>query len=91
MTDTIEHPMRNAPIHVFQRVDNDGTGATFIARLHPYDTYPVFWHGKTAEAAKQSCADFVAEAVAKHEAAYVTRQENAQKARAAAKAKKETA
>lgn len=83
------HPMRRAVIHTFRRCDMSDGGAKYIARLHPYDTYPVFWHGDTAEAAHTAAADFVADAIEKNEAAVLARQEAAAKAREAAARKKE--
>jgi enoyl-CoA hydratase/carnithine racemase len=78
-----EHPIRKAKIHVFQRIKGEGGDAPFIARLHPYNNWPIIFRGKTAEAAEAKVIHFMAEVIEKHEAEAVTKQ----KARDAAKLK----
>lgn len=81
------HPIRNAPVHVFERRDVQEGGYRWIAMLYPYRSYPMHFHGPTQEAVLQSVADFKADAIEKHEAKIIARQNALEKARAA-KAKK---
>lgn len=76
------HPFRDAALHVFERVDSERYGCSFIARFWPYETYPVFFPGATEADARGSAEAFRAEAIAKHEAAFIAKQEAAAKARA---------
>ena len=87
MTDLKGHPIRRAPLHIFQRTHKDALGAAFIARFHPYDTWPVFFHGQSAEEAERKAEAFRSECIKKHEAAVLRRQEQA----AARKKKKDAA
>ena len=82
------HPIRNAALHVFARLDATEGGTQFIARFHPYDTYPVFFNGSTADEAIARAEEMRAEAIERHEAAVINRQEAAARARVAAAAKK---
>lgn len=79
------HPMRKARLCVYQQVSGDGPA--FVAHFEPMKTYPMQFRGDTQEHVKQRAEDFRADAIAKHEAAYVTRQEALAKAREARKAK----
>lgn len=84
-----QHPIRDADLHVFA-----GIGAAegrYIARFHPYDTYPIFFSGRSAEGAEGCAEAFRAETIAKHEGAFVSRQVARAKARAAREAKKSSA
>lgn len=83
------HPMRDAPVHVFQRTNPDGHGSAFIARFWPYSTYPVFATGQTEDEARTALETLRTEAIEKHEAAYIARREAAaaRKAKAEAKAR----
>ena len=84
------HPMRKAAIHTFQRNDTHLNGAKWIARFHPYDTYPVFFHGATEQAAIDAAEAIRTEAIEKYEAGIITRQ-NAKIKAAANKANKSEA
>lgn len=90
MTDTLGHPIRLAEIHTFKRVDSNGNGSEFIARFYPYKTYPVTFSGPTAESVTDLAEDMRAEAIEKHEASVIARQERQAKAKAAKKAKEAT-
>jgi len=59
-----------------------------MARLHPYRVYPVFFYGDTPDEAVAALEAVRADAIEKHEASVIKRQEAAEKARAA-KSKKE--
>ena len=88
------HPIRNATIHVFKRIDAHDGGHKYVAMFAPYKTYPVFFHGSTEDAAVDAAEAMRTDAIYKHEAACIARQENAVRAKAAAaakRAKKETA
>jgi|VirMetMinimDraft_7_1064189.scaffolds.fasta_scaffold209435_2 hypothetical protein len=88
------HPIRNATIHVFKRIDAHDGGSRFVAMFAPYKTYPVFFYGSTENAAVDAAEAMRTDAIYKHEAACIARQENAVRAKAAAaakRAKKETA
>ena len=76
---TTHHPMRDAEVHVFKRIDAD----VFISRLHPYDAYPIFWTAETEAEARVMAETFRDDAVAKHEAGFITRSEALAKAREA--------
>lgn len=84
-----QHPFRAAELHTFKRRDHKTGGVQWIARFHPYDTYPMFWHGETEEAAVGAAEAFRAEAIAKNEANYIAKQKALEKARAAKAAKAE--
>ena len=84
----IHHPMRGAPVHVFKRVDCHGAGVQFVARLHPYDAYPVFFNGETEDEAVGAAMAFCADAVEKYERAYISRKKAAIKSKATRKANK---
>lgn len=83
---TFRHPMRDIGICVFQRIEGD-RGPAFIAKFEPFNLHPIFFHGATADEARNAAADFAAEAVAKNEAAYIARAEAIAKARASREAK----
>tara|TARA_R110000868_G_scaffold42850_4_gene144540 strand:- start:479 stop:748 length:270 start_codon:yes stop_codon:yes gene_type:complete len=85
------HPFRDAALHMFERQDSLDGGAAWIARFHPYDTYPVFFSGSTESAARAQAEAFRADAVAKHEASFINRQAAIEKARQTRQAKKEAA
>lgn len=77
------HPIAKAPLHVFLRVDSDGTGTRTMARFYPYDAYPIFFHGQTMDEVRQKAESFRNDAVEKHGAQYAARQESLRKAREA--------
>ena len=85
----IEHPWRNAPLHTFKRTNPDGKGFQWFALFYPYRNYTVFHHGKTEQEAIESAERMRDEAVAKHEAAYISRVEATKKAAETRKRKKE--
>lgn len=75
------HPMRDAPLHTFVRNGfDDGTGAEWIAMFHPYRTYPVHFTGTTRAAVIEAAEAMRAEAIEKHEAACIAREEGRRKA-----------
>ena len=81
------HPMRDAELHTFERATDSGNGAIWIARFYPYDTYPVFFHGRTEADAVANAETLRAEAINKFEAGIIARKEAKAKA-AEARAKK---
>lgn len=81
------HPMRDAELHTFERATDSGKGAVWVARFYPYDTYPVFFHGRTEQDAIRNAEALRTEAIEKHEAAVISRKE-AQKKAAETRAKK---
>ena len=83
---SIEHPMRNIAVAVFQRIEGDGPA--FIAKFEPFKEYPIFFTGSTADAARTAARDLAEDAVAKNEAAFIARQAAVEKGRAARAAKK---
>lgn len=89
MSDTKEfyHPMRDAEIHVWERTNDNGNGSLFIARLFPYNVYPIFATGSTATEAEDKLEALRTEAYEKHEATFVARQKAAYMAREARKKK----
>ena len=82
------HPIRNAALHIFARIDANEGGAQFIARFYPYDIYPVFFNGSTADEAVENAEKIRASAIEKHESSVIARQEARAKADATRKAKK---
>ena len=73
------HPIRDAELHVFARIESNGNGSEFIARFHPYDNWPVFFKGATAEDARNKASAFRAECIEKHEADIIRRKEQSAK------------
>ena len=78
------HPMRHTKIHTFERIrdicEHDETGAEWIAMFHPYRTYPVHFTGATRAAVIEAAEAMRAEAIEKHEAACIAREEGRRKA-----------
>jgi len=65
--------MRDAQVHVFARVGVNGTGAQAVARLYPYDTYPIFFAGSSTDDVRGKAEQFIADTVAKYEATYIAK------------------
>tara|TARA_R110000851_G_scaffold214111_1_gene366722 strand:+ start:547 stop:807 length:261 start_codon:yes stop_codon:yes gene_type:complete len=84
------HPIRNAVIHTFKRKDSDGKGREWIAQFFPYKIYPVFFSGKTEEDVIDSAEAVRAEAIQKHEADCIRRQDAKEKAAQKRKSKEPT-
>ncbi len=80
------HPIRDASIHVFAGIGE--AEGRFVARLHPYDRYPIIFHGTSEDGVRDEAESFRADAVSKHEAAFINRAEATHKARATRAAKK---
>lgn len=80
----IKHPMRDAPITVYVRIEGDAS-PTFLAWIEPKKNHPVYFGAATADAAREAARAFANEAADKHEAAFIARQE----ARAKAKVSRE--
>lgn len=87
----MSHPIRKAEIHVWQRTEGTN-GVQFIARFYPYKTYPVTASGDTEADVVGKMEALRTEAIEKHEADVIRRQEASarMKASKAAKAKQET-
>ena len=85
-----KHPMRDAPLHVFKRVQSDGKGYDWIAKFYPYNTYPIYHHGDTEQEAVDSAEAMREEAIVKYEKDYITRKEALKKAAETRKRKKAT-
>ena len=62
----IEHPIRNAPIHVFKREKSSDelSGADEMAMFYPYGKYPVFFQNGGAKTALERAEEFQRKAVA---------------------------
>lgn len=73
------HPIRDAELHVFKRIEGMSGVARYIARFHPYDNWPVFFKGATAEEARNKAKEFRDECIEKHEADIIRRKEQAAK------------
>ena len=84
------HPIRQAEVHTFQRHNSNGKGREWIAQFYPYSIYPVFFIGPTEAGVVEQAEGMRAEAIEKHEAACIARQQAKEKA-AAARAKKQAA
>lgn len=85
----MSHPIRKAKLHTFERKDLEKGGVDWIARFHPYSTYPVFFTGKTEDEAVAKAEALRAEAIEKHEQSCINRAKAAA-ARAAKKSKAAT-
>lgn len=72
------HPIRKAELHIFKRVNKGDKGSEFIARYHPYDTWPVFFKGQTQDEAESKAEEFKQECIDKHEAEVLLRQQRAE-------------
>lgn len=81
------HPIRDAEIHTFQRQNSNGKGREWIAQFYPYKIYPVFFSGKTEQEVIDTAEGMRTEAIKKHEAQVIARQEAKAKAAATRKAK----
>lgn len=66
-----DHPIRKAALHVFAGIGD--AESIFIARFHPYDTYPIFWRGFSEAAVRQQAEAFRADVIEKHEAKFQAR------------------
>jgi len=62
----------------------------WLARLHPYSVYPVFFSGATEDEVIAQAEALRAEAIAKHEASCIARQQAAAKARETRKAREDS-
>lgn len=82
------HPIRDAELHVYERVDAHDKGPQFIARLYPYKTYTVFGQGDTYGEAVAQIEALRTEAIEKHEADVIRRQEASQRMKERAANKK---
>ena len=78
------HPFRDAQLQVYMRLD----GKEFVARFAPYSTYPMIWAGTTEAGVREAAEAFRADAIAKHEASFITRAEALAKAKEARASKK---
>lgn len=78
---SFEHPFRTAPLHLFQRMDDQGGGVQWIGRFAPYTTWPVFVQGQSEADVIEKAEAFRAEELAKYEAAWIGRREALEKAR----------
>ena len=83
-----EHPIRKAELHTWGRILPNGKGASFISRFHPYDTWPIFFHGDSEAATIEKAETFRTETIAQNEQAYQNRMAGRDKAKAARDAKK---
>lgn len=83
MTEKYQHPMRQAEVHTFERVrshPDERGGIEWLAMLHPYASYPMFFRGKTQEDVKQQATKFRDDAVERNEAAHIQRMKAIEKA-----------
>lgn len=64
-----QHPLRTAPLEVYERVD----GEKWIAHFSPWSNYPIFFNGSTREDVEGKANDFRDENADRHEAAFVQR------------------
>ena len=75
----MSHPIRKAEVHTFQRQNGNGKGREWIAQFYPYSIYPVFFSGPTQDAVTMQAEEMRQEAIDKHEAACIARQDMAAK------------
>lgn len=77
------HPFRDAELRVFKRID----GEEYVARFHPYKTYPIIFTCPSEEAVRRQAEEFRADAIEKHEADYIRRREAGEQLKARRKKK----
>ena len=65
------HPFRDAELRVYRRLD----GGEFVARFAPTATYPLLFSATSEVAVREKAETFRADAIARHEDAFVARQE----------------
>lgn len=65
------------------RILPDGKGVNYIARFHPYDTWPIFFHGVHQSDAVAKAETFRTETIGQHEQAYQNRMAGRDKSKAA--------
>ena len=87
------HPIRKAEVHTFRRFEDTSKGHKWIAYFYPYSVYPVYFSGKTRQEVLNKAETMRAEAIEKHEADCIRRQELARrnKERAAERKRKKEA
>jgi hypothetical protein len=71
----IEHPIRKAEVHTFQRTDSGKGSVSWLARFYPYSTYPVFFQGSSEEDVILQAETLRTEAITKFERSYIIQQE----------------
>lgn len=77
------HPFRDAELRVFKRIG----GEEYVARFHPYKTYPIIFTDASEEAVTREAEAFRADAIEKYEAVYIARKEAGERLKAARKKK----
>ena len=83
----MSHPMRKLVIHTFERRDHHDGGKKWLAKFHPYSGCLVYFTGDTEQEAIDAAEALRTEAIEKHEASCIAREEGRKKA-AASRAKK---
>jgi hypothetical protein len=77
------HILRSAEVHVFKRIDSNGTGAEYVAKFYPYSSFPIIFKGNNYDEVMDSIKGFREEQLAIHEKGFLVRA-------AASKKRKET-
>lgn len=79
------HPIRDLDVTAYQRSEKSGVGPKWLARFYGAQNWPILFQGETEDEVVQKAEIFRSETIAKHEAAFVARQEALAKAREAKK------
>ena len=82
-----QHPIASAELHVFHRQTAGSGTVNWIAKLYPYDAYPIFFSGATEADCIARAEEFRAETIAKFEAEFIARAKAAAERREKRKAK----
>lgn len=82
----MQHPIRALEIVAYRRSEQSEIGPAWISRFSPDKGWPILFQGASEDEVIGKAEAFRSETIAKHEAAYIKRQEALQKARAAKKA-----
>lgn len=73
------HPLRDTDIHLFKRMHHNNYGHEFLAKFHPYEAWPIYFYGPTEKDCTEQAIQFRADALEKHEAAFLAKIKNLQK------------
>tara|TARA_R110000764_G_scaffold83102_1_gene163533 strand:+ start:758 stop:1036 length:279 start_codon:yes stop_codon:yes gene_type:complete len=71
---SLEHPIRTAEVHTFQRTDSGSGTVAWLARFYPYSTYPVFFQGSSEADVVTQAEVLRTKAIEEYEEAYIKRE-----------------
>jgi len=68
---TKRHPIADANLHVFKRLEADGIGLEYVARFYPYKTWVILFQGNSLDDVTTNAEKFRAKVIADNESAYL--------------------